>query len=283
MDAMSGGGGGTSAGVSALAPFSFDWIGGDIAGLSALAATLYGYAPAINGVTSALDGQVQGLVGACAWTGAAASAFEREYEADATAAHGLAALVRDAGEIIDALAVALSRIESDLEQAADKARQHGAPLGANGSPAEVCLAGNTPAAKEAALWLEWYQKYYADCVSAAQKVRAEAAADLNRLPLPNVRGRKSGGSDWEGTLVAIGTGIDDITGAGQGAFAGVGSATTKASALLRAGDSQGGRVMSLLSRNSAWQELGELGRSDAVGLAGKFLLGAGGVLTGIGV
>ena len=283
MDAMSGGGGGGPTGVSALAPFSYNWIGGDIQGLSALAGTLYAYAPQISGVTSALDSQVQGLVGACAWTGAAASAFESQYEADAKAAHGLAALAQDAGEIIDGLAVALSRIESDLEQAADKARQHGAPVGADGSPAQECLAGTTPAAKEAALWLEWYQKYYADCMSAAQKVRAEAAGDLNGLPLPSTRARKDGGSDWEAALVAIGTGIDDITGGGQGAIAGVGSASTKASALLRAGDPQGGRVMSVLSRNSTWQELGELGRSDAVDLGGKFLLGAGTVLTGIGV
>jgi hypothetical protein len=41
--------------------------------------------------------------------------------------------------------------------------------------------------------------------------------------------------------------------------------------------------MSLLSRNSTWQELGALGRSDATALGGKFLLGAGAVLTGIGV
>ena len=269
-------------GPSGLAAFSYDWIGGDIRGLSALAGMLYGYAPQISAVTSALDSQVQELVGACGWTGAAASAFEREYEADAKAAHGLAALVQNAGEIIDALAVALSRIESDLEQAADKARQHGAPFGADGSPAQVCLAGTTPAAKESALWLEWYQKYYADCMSAAQEVRAKAAADLNGLPLPRVH-KKGGASDWEPALVAIGAGIDDITGAGQGALGGVGSATTKASALLRAGDPQSARVMSMLSHNSTWQELGELGRSDAVDLAGKYLLGAGAVLTGIGV
>lgn len=270
-------------GISALAPFSYEWIGGDIRGLSALAGTLYGYVPHITGVTAALDSQVQALVGACGWTGSAASAFERAYESDAQAAHGLAALIQDAGEIIDALAVALSRIESDLEHAADKARQHGAPIEANGSPLQACLAGTTPAAEQAALWLEWYQAYYADCLAAAQKVRAKAAADLQGLPLPSVRAGQSGGSGWEEALVAVGSGIDDITGAGQGALAGVGAATTRASALLRAGDPQGGQLMSLLSRNSTWQELGELGRSGAADLAGNFLLGAGAVLTGIGV
>jgi uncharacterized protein YukE len=279
------GGSGGATSVSALAPFSYDWIGGDIRGLSATAGTLYGYVPQLNDATSVLDGEVEGLVGAAGWSGSAASAFQREYQADAQAANGLAALIEDTGEIIDALAVALSRIESDLEQAASKAKQHGAPIGADGSPAEVCLAGTTPAEKEASVWLEWYQQYYAECMSVAQKVRAEAASDLNRLPVSEIRPQKgnSGGSGWETALVAIGTGVDDIVGGGQGALAGVGSATTKASALLRAGDPAGGRVLSLLSRNSTWQELGELGRSDAVDLGGDFLLGAGAVLTGIGV
>lgn len=278
-----GGGGATS--VSALAPFSYDWIGGDIRGLSATAGTLYGYVPQLNAATDVLDSEVEGLVGDAGWTGSAASAFETQYQADAKAASGLAALIEDAGEIIDALAVALSRIESDLEQAASKAQQHGAPVGANGAPPEVCLAATTPAEKQASAWLEWYQKYYAACMTAAQKVRSEAAGDLNGLPLNGIRPQKgkSGGSGWETALVAIGTGIDDIVGGGQGALAGAGSATTKASALLRAGDPAGARVMSLLSHNSTWQELGELGRSDAVDLGGKFLLGAGAVLTGIGV
>jgi uncharacterized protein YukE len=273
-------GGATS--VSALAPFSHDWIGGDIRGLSATAGTLYGYVPQLNAATSVLDGEVESLAGAVGWTGPAASAFERQYQADAQAANGLAALIEDAGEIIDALAVALSRIESDLEQAAGQARQHGAPIGADGSPAQVCLAATTPAGKQASAWLEWYQKYYAECLSAAQKVRSEAAADLNGLPLSGIRPQK-GGSGWEPALVAIGTGIDDIVGGVQGGVTGIGRATTRASALLRAGDPAGGRIMSLLSHNSTWQELGELGRSDAAELGGKFLLGVGGVLTGIGV
>ena len=278
-----GGGTGGATAVSALAPFSYDWIGGDIRGLSALAGTLYGYVPGISGVTSALDGEVNGLVAACRWTGSAAVAFERAYEADARAAHGLAALIQDAGEIIDALAVALSRIESDLEQAAAKAQQHGAPIEAQGRPLMACLAGSAPAQREAALWLDWYQKEYAACMAAAQKVRAQAAGDLQGLPLTAIAAGKGSGSGWETALVAIGSGIDAVTGVAQGGIAGVGKATTEASALLRAGDPQGGQIMSLLSRSSTWQTLGELGRSDAVELGGKFLLGAGAVLTGIGI
>jgi hypothetical protein len=287
--ASAGGGGGTilacpangATSVSALAPFSYDWIGGDIRGLSNLAQTLYEYVPGIGGVTSTLDDQVQGLVGAAHWTGAAASAFDTAYEADAEAAHGLAALIEDAGEIIDGLAVALSRIESSLEQAAAKAKAHGAPIEANGAPLEACLAGTTTAEKEAALWLQWYQEYYQDAMNAANKVRNEAASDLNGLPFSGVKGK--GGSGWETALVAVGRHIDDVLGGAQGALSGVGKATTEASALMRAGDSGGAQTMALLRNNATWRELGQLGRSDATELAGKFLLGAGAVLTGIGV
>jgi uncharacterized protein YukE len=266
--------------VSALASFSYNWIGGDIRAVSALAATLYGYVPDISGVTSALDSQVSSLVGAAKWTGAAATAFSNAYDADAEAAHALSALIEDAGEIIDALAVALSKIESELEQAAAKAKSHGAPIEAEGKPEEVCLApGTTTASKEAAVWLQWYQTYYSAAISDANQIRSAAAGQLNGLPFPGT----GKGSDWESSLVAIASGIDSVVGAGQGGSAAIGALTTKASKLLREGDPEGAKIMSLLSHNSTWQELGELGRSDGVELGGKFLLGAGALLTAAGV
>jgi uncharacterized protein YukE len=267
--------------VSVLAPFSYDWIGGDINGLADLAQTLYSYVPQINAVTSTLDDQVKGLVGAAKWTGTAATAFDNAYDQDAQAAHALAALTEDAGEIIDALALALSKLESELEQAAAKAKAHGAPIGANGVPADVCLGGTTKAEQEAGQWLAWYQTYYAAAIKDANQVRDQAAGQLNALPVPDPTGK--GGSDWESSLVTIASGIDTVVGAGQGGAQAIGDLTTKASQLLRDGDPNGAKVLSLLSRYSTWQELGELGRSDAVDLGGKYLLGAGTVLTAIGV
>ena len=44
----------TNAPVS-LAPFAFDWVGGDIHGLQALSIKLSSYVPAIIDVTTALD------------------------------------------------------------------------------------------------------------------------------------------------------------------------------------------------------------------------------------
>jgi uncharacterized protein YukE len=292
--AASPGGGGTYTGgiclangvtvpsLSPLAPFSYNWIGGDIHGLQALAATLYGYVPDISNVTSTLDDQVKGLVGAAKWTGSAATAFDNAYEADATAAHGLTVLILDAGEIIDALAVALSKIESELEQAAAKAKSHGAPVGANGAPPEVCMGGTTKAEQEAGQWLSWYQTYYQAAMTDANQVRNQAAGQLNQLPVPTPSSGKGSG-DWETALVAIGSGADNIAGGLQGASSAIGNLTTKASQMLRDGDPEGARIMSLLSRNGTWQNLGALGRSDAVELGGRFLLGAGAVLTAVGV
>jgi len=44
--------------ASALASFAYDWVGGDIHGLSALAGTLYGYVPEIVEVAVVLDTSV---------------------------------------------------------------------------------------------------------------------------------------------------------------------------------------------------------------------------------
>jgi hypothetical protein len=43
---------------ASLAPFAEDWVGGDIGGLQALAAELYGFVPEITGITAALNQQL---------------------------------------------------------------------------------------------------------------------------------------------------------------------------------------------------------------------------------
>src|ERR1700689_1016700 len=66
--------------LAPLAPFAYDWVGGDIHGLAALAGTLYGYVPRIEDVISALDRKVSQIVGDAGWQGTAASAFTRNWE-----------------------------------------------------------------------------------------------------------------------------------------------------------------------------------------------------------
>jgi uncharacterized protein YukE len=275
---------------SPLASFSHDWVGGDITGLSNLAATLYNYVPGIRDVKSTLDSQVDSIVGAGRWKGTAASSFEQAWGSDAEAANALSAVVEDAGEIVDGLAVALSRLESALEKSAARAQEHGVTIGPDGAPPEVCLAGTGSAqAKEAAEWLSWYQVQYQTATSDAQKVRSEAAADLQGLPVIGTgKDGGKGGTDpgWVQELDKLegpaGYG-DDAAGDAVGGAQGIGDATSEAAKMMRLGDSNSAKIMSALSRSDALQDLGSLGRSGAVEYGGDFLMGAGAVLTAVGV
>jgi hypothetical protein len=74
-----------------------------------------------------------------------------------------------------------------------------------------------------------------------------------------------------------------VVGGAQGSIAAVGSVTTRASATMRAGGSEGGQIMRVLRGNQTWQDIGRLGRSDTVDLAGKYVLGVGAALTAVGV
>jgi uncharacterized protein YukE len=161
---------------SALAPFSHDWIGGDIHGLSAYAGTLQAYVPEINDVSTALDGKVKQIVGAAGWQGAAASAFTAAWDHDAQGAAALATVTSSTGNIVDWLAVTLSKIESALEQAADQASGHGVPIGAGGQGPSACLAD--PAAEA---WRAHYQGFYNQCMLDAVTARNKAAAALQGI------------------------------------------------------------------------------------------------------
>jgi RHS repeat-associated protein len=69
----------------------------------------------------------------------------------------------------------------------------------------------------------------------------------------------------------------------QGFVHAIGDATTKASALLRAGSSQGGQIMNTLSNSGFWQETGAFGRTPALAGAEWPLVVADAVISAIGV
>lgn len=172
-------------GPSALAPFSYDWIGGDIRGLSGLAGTLYGYAPDITDVASALDSQVSDLVGASGWQGSAAAAFSSAWDKDGEAARAVGVTSDNMGSVIDWLAVRLSQIECDLEQGAADASRHGVAIGPDGAPPGVCYAAPTSSTSaqqaEMEAWTTAYQEYYQTCLNAANRAREEAAGALGEI------------------------------------------------------------------------------------------------------
>ncbi len=141
---------------STLPLFHDNWVGGNIHGLSALAGTLYRYAPEITGVSTALDKKVGQIAG------------------DGTGT-GLALAVESTAVIVDTLALNLARVENALEQAADTVRAHGVPVGPDGKVPQVCLSN--PAAEQ---WRVSCQSYWQHCMDAARQARVQAASDLQK-------------------------------------------------------------------------------------------------------
>ena len=161
---------------SALASFAYDWIGGDVHGLSAYAGTLYGYVPRLSDVATALDKKVSQIVGDAGWKGSAASSFSKAWQHDATGATALAVMISAAGDIVNTLAVNLASIESALEKAADTTTAHGVPIGASGQPPQECFADAT---KES--WRVSYQSFWNQSMLLAATARSQAAAALAQL------------------------------------------------------------------------------------------------------
>jgi uncharacterized protein YukE len=161
---------------STLAPFAFDWIGGDIHGLSAYCGTLYGYLPEITNVVTTLDNRVARIVGDASWQGTAASSFTKAWERDSAGATALGLVISQTGDIVNQLAVELAQIENALEQAADQATKAGVPIGSTGEAPQVCLADPT---KES--WRASYQSLWNDAMHAASDARTTAASELQTL------------------------------------------------------------------------------------------------------
>jgi uncharacterized protein YukE len=161
---------------SALAPFAHNWVGGDIHGLSAYAGTLYGYAPKINDVASALNSKVSATVGAAGWQGTASSAFSGAWNRDAQGCTALTTMTTATGDVVNWLAVNLSQLENSLETAADKTAAHGVPIGADGQPPQECLADPT-----AESWRVAYQAFYNQAMHDAVNARNEASGELQNI------------------------------------------------------------------------------------------------------
>jgi uncharacterized protein YukE len=186
----------TALGLKPLAPFSYDWVGGNISGLAALAGTLYGYAPKMDAVADALDGQVGQLVNAAGWQGAAASSFIASWSKDSQTARALGLATDQVGQIVDWLAVNLSTLEAELEAAANAAAAHGVTIGPDGTPPQACF-GPPANAKEQEMqeWANWYQQFYTDIMDQAQQARGTAAGALaatgRQIVSPTTSGTKS--------------------------------------------------------------------------------------------
>ena len=167
---------------SRLAPFAYDWVGGDIHGLHALAGTLVGYVPKVTDVTTALDKQVRRVVSDAGWTGSAAAAFDSAWQRDSLTGQALGVVIAETGTIVDGLAVVLSQIENALEQEADDAARRGVPIGPDGAPG-AGFTGPPSNAAEASLrqWAAAYQQVHDQALAEAQRARQQAASELAAL------------------------------------------------------------------------------------------------------
>jgi len=168
----------------ALAPFAFDWVGGDIRGLQALSVRLLSYVPAIVDVTTALNrraGQLTGD-GPGAWRGSAASAFTASWGQDALTVGALAAVIDEAGQITARLSVVLSEVENALETQADAAAGQGVAITLSGQPGPEPDGPPANAAEAARQqWAVAYQQVWAQAQAEATQARQEAAAQLTAL------------------------------------------------------------------------------------------------------
>lgn len=166
-----------------LPTFAAEWVGGDIRGLHALAATMYEYLPEIAGVTTVLHQEVSLLTGGePGWHGSAAEAFTAAWRRDADAAEALAAVIGQTARVIGDLAVELAVIEKALEEEAHTAARYGVKIGTDGRPPPR-PGGPLRRAAEASErhWARAYRQAYEQAMADAQQARKQAAGRLRDL------------------------------------------------------------------------------------------------------
>jgi len=186
-----------------LAPFSHEWVGGDIHGLASFAGTLYGYVPEMADVVTALDKKVSQIVSDAGWRGSAATAFTGNWEKISAEVNAVGLVVIQTGVIVDELAADLSKIENALEKAAAEAAAHGVQVGGDGEPPQVCYANKTQED-----WRVGYNTFYLECKAAAENARVQAAGALHGVFTAVSPGQpgKSVGADSSDTGTKIGEG-----------------------------------------------------------------------------
>lgn len=174
-------------GAKSLAPFAYDWVGGDIHGLQMLGEQCSGAVSELNSVDQALSRKVAAVVDAGSWEGSAANAFRSAWDADSKAAAQLAQAWNQIGTIAGNLAADLATLENALEQAADEVEKQGVYVNpANGEAvAGADATGSTcPDAKVLAAHAKLaneYEKYRASILSEASVARADAALRLGTI------------------------------------------------------------------------------------------------------
>lgn len=198
-----------------LAGFSYDWVGGDIRGLSALAGQCFRIAPEVTTVDAALTRQVAKITSGGGWKGAAASAFSSAWDKDAQAGSELATAWRRIGGIVDDLAAELAGLESALEEAAREVEAQGVGIDpVTGTvAAEIAATPTTPAEVQAAAnkarLMEEYASFRQATLDRATVARAAAAGALQAVTEAMLPSKSR---DW-GQAVDLADGLRALWGA----------------------------------------------------------------------
>jgi uncharacterized protein YukE len=194
-------------GVTSLAPFAHDWVGGDIHGLSALAGQCLRIAPQISQAESALTASADDLTCTAGWQGAAARAFSVSWARDSAAGRQLVSTWAQIGAVVDVLAAELAALENVLEHAASEVEAAGLVIDpGTGIPEPTVTAAGGPAAARIGRLLGEYGKLRAAILVEAKAARAAAAARLQALGAALLPPAKSGplASNGPGPLITGG-------------------------------------------------------------------------------
>jgi hypothetical protein len=163
---------------SALPAFSFNWVGGDIRGLSRLAGELYGFAGKGVEPETVLKNTVERLVGESGqstYTGSAADRFRRSVKPTVTDIGWLSSKANSIGSVVDGLAVRLAKIEAWLEGQAE--RGAAAKLIAIDGAGKITLPEGS-ADPQVQRFLQQLNQSQAEAKAAAESARRAAAAKL---------------------------------------------------------------------------------------------------------
>ncbi|WP_405991579.1 WXG100 family type VII secretion target [Streptomyces sp. NBC_00986] len=158
------------------------WVGGDIGGLRTMATTYKNAKDKLDDVISPLTRAVDALVDDAGWKGESAESFRATYTEDAVTAGAFAALVHEAGDILDTLADALSTCETALQNAEHVATKKGVSTGDRGVPLPT-VTSNPPGADEQKTLsaMSEYDTVRKEVLHTAQKARLVAADQLQAL------------------------------------------------------------------------------------------------------
>jgi hypothetical protein len=111
-----------------------DLIGGNIATISGLAATLQPVQSKVDSVVDGLNGTVKSLCNDAGWSGDAATAMQEHWEVGSVAAAMVGAFCDATHGVLADLVTQLTAVEHALEEAASEARGRGVPVPADGTP-----------------------------------------------------------------------------------------------------------------------------------------------------